>query len=464
MSLIAEITIAGTIRYVSTISCYDAAHYYDPLIISAPSLSLAYPDSGGLIKPSYGTIVLSPDLFAAIPADMLPVKLYWLDNITLTKTAIYSGTLVLDTIARDGVAYSVREHDFNQDFLSSGVDDGGTTIEKPILVGGSAFFPAIRTADVGGNQTYYKAGSFLASGMLVYDDYTNITAAATDNHPADAYGTFSLNPAPVATVYITSTTQAIETLADLVDYAAARLSLTPHYPASYSTISLVKYIKSQRQAIGVIDEVCGFFGQVCYVNPGLTDIYFVDRETADTSPVSIDSFDFFEAPVEGKRLILSMTTQSEEAKKTEKDPVDPTKYAVKGKLWQATIANGTYGDKITLSTWLDHNERLTFIAQNRVRMTTLMTLWRKAWASITLPIDDNIYDIGRDLVVNDDTFVITIETTMKILNIEYDFDAETVTYKGPGSTIVYVPPDTNVYSLDADGVEIGDADGAIIYE
>ena len=56
---------------------------------------------------------------------------------------------------------------------------------------------------------------------------------------------------------------------------------------------------------------------------------------------------------------------------------------------------------------------------------------------MTLPIDGNLYDIGRDLIVmtTTDEFPVAMATTFKILNIEYNFDEESVTYRGPGITL-----------------------------
>lgn len=435
MSVLIKATVAGVSRQLSTIGIGDSDGYWDALIISAPSLTLAYPDSGGYIKPAWGSVDFAPDLFADVPDDTIPALIYWLDVAAGTKTLLYSGALVLETIERDMVRYSIREKDWEQLFLAVGADENGSAVSKPILIGTGSYFPAQRTADVGGKQTFYKSGGYKATGLKVLDDYSEVTANMTDNHPADPYGTFSLSVAPVATVYITSSAQAISTLAGLVDFVASKLGVTASYPASYSSKSIVKYIDSQADAVDVLDRACGFFGQVFYFSPDLTTLTCVDRATADPSPIALDSFDFFQAPVEGKRLIRNISTRSEFARKKVADPAAPTAYKLTSDSWYTKAVSGPYGDEIDIDTWLDHNGQTAFVAANLTILDALKALWTKAWASVSLPIDGNIYAIGRDLVISDDTFAVPLTTTMKILGIEYDFDQETVTYRGPGVTV-----------------------------
>lgn len=441
MSVIMSITVAGTVRKLSAEGLAGISYYYEPLIMSAPSLSLAYADGGGYIKPSYGNVVFSPDLFAAKPADTLNGTIYWMDRETLTETLLYTGTFVLVSIGRDEVVYSIREHSFDIDLLIDGVDKNGNTVSKPLAMGAvgspnQPYFPAQRTTDVSGTPTYYKGGGLLSTGLDVYDDYTSITASCTDRSPTDPYGTVSRTTGTnAATIYIIPNSQSISTLAHLATYIAGRLGVTASYPPTFSTYLVAKYVTSNIKAIDFLDKSCGFYGQVFYASGDLSTLTFVDRATADPSPIAIDSFDFFEAPISGKRLIKSISAKSENAKTPEKDPSDPTKLHLVSKEWIASVSGDDYGDEIDIETFLDMSQNESYFKNiNTTRLTSLLALWQQPWASVTLPIDGNIYAIGRDLVITDDTFVVTLTTTMKILNISYDFDNETVTYSGSATT------------------------------
>ena len=439
MSMVMSIIVEGVTRKLSAEGVAGATYYYEPYVISSPSLSLAYGDSGGYIKPRYGNVVFSPDLFTAKPADTLAGTIYWLDSETLAATVLFTGTFVLQSIGRDEVVYSIREHEFAANMLSLGVDESGDPVDIPIAMGTIStaawrpFFPAQRSTN-GVAATFYKGGGFFSTGLKVFDDYNDVTAACDDSS-GDAYGVlgYDRSTSP-ATVYIVPAAQAISTLAHLADFVATKLGVTASYPAAFSTYPLVKFVKTNRKAIDFLDKACGFYGQVFTLSGDLTTLTFYNRATADTSPITITSFDFFEAPIGGKRLIRNLSTRSENARLPEQDPLDLS-WHLSEKSWYAKVVGDAYGDDIEVETFLDYRTKNYFRNTNVARLTSLLALWQKAWATVTMPIDGNLYDIGRDLIIYDDTFSAPLSTTMKILNIDYNFDQETVTYKGPATTV-----------------------------
>jgi len=127
--LLCEVTINSILHRVSMEGA-ALEYFWDPLIISIdpPQYKIANP-YGGYVRPGYGSISFSPDLFASSwpPPARCDVTLYYADGEETSRETLFSGAMHLRSITREGISYELFGPSFSAEVA------GGTAFDDTLV-------------------------------------------------------------------------------------------------------------------------------------------------------------------------------------------------------------------------------------------------------------------------------------------------------------------------------------------
>ena len=176
--LLIEMTIDGTLHYISD-EGLALTHWYDPYVVSfsAPQYQTAQ-EYGGYTSLSFGSIVLSPDLFSGDwppPKQCSAVIKYTYDTEEVAVT-LFGGDLYLTNVDKIGITYDIFAPKYTKKLLAEGPNYDGDTVPYPRAFGTVTHVEPLKVEDIGGKPTYHLAGLGSSSLSVRIIGFSSATA------------------------------------------------------------------------------------------------------------------------------------------------------------------------------------------------------------------------------------------------------------------------------------------------
>ena len=348
--LLVEATINGTLYYIS-MEGIALTHYWDAYVVRFDPPQYQMTELyGGYIRPGFGIIAFSHDLFASEwppPANMT-VSAYYTATTEASKQLLFTSITHLKTINREVIEYEFYSPSYTTTIPEVGSDlatnggfasdtagwtpDANATLTS--VAGGYSGNCLKLASGVGGDgYCYQQYASFVATKMYRLDfwvkdidvstpkftvhvndqnDMTGIywlegsaSTAQADwkgySYTFEAQGTTAniiLRGETSKNVYFDSValyrvTDFDDTLVNVATWFcnAARLNLTLDSTYARAASPTVKFTLSGEQiAVNLLSDICAFFTHMFYISSGT--LYLIDM-LLDAGSMTITEFDFF---------------------------------------------------------------------------------------------------------------------------------------------------------------------------
>ncbi len=402
--IISTIYINKTLNRISD-EGKSLTYWWDEVIVSfdPPQFSMDT-DQGGFCRMNFGGIEFSPKLFIGDwpPPIKCPITIQYLDDDATDEsgaTTLFTGTAQITSYDRDSVKYDLYGDDYTTPLLLETVDYNGDLVPLPKIFGNISYAVPIRLADVGGKQTFHKAGivsTTPGSSFSVFDDGINVDGNVTDN----ADGTFSLTATPTGEVSMSGIGEDTD-LDDIVEWAchADRLNLT--YSGTYvRTVqpSLIYYATNQTPLVDFLSNICAFYTHLFYISG--TTLNLVDM-LKNNGTRTVTEFKYFPSNFEYNRPLSTIRASWEErvaVTETIGSYVKTYNYETQKLINTITtgITDGTTSSKLVDSTadFVTDNIEIEMTAKNLTdsTQTTIVAIDDLN----TLSLDDDIFISGED--------------------------------------------------------------------
>lgn len=415
--LFVEITEGDNTHRLSLDGIDGGTYFWDAQIVSISRFDLQHGDSGGLVRPTKGSISLTPDLSFTSGT----IRVYWSDSGDDTAlTLVYTGYMLRTSITTTAVGYKIYEQQYGVDLLDDGVDETGETVVVPMATGSVTHRTPQRTG-TGTEYRYYKSGinGTKHTHWHCYDDGVDICANVTETATTGT-GTFTLSVAPVGEVTV-SGTGTVTDLDEWMAWACARLGYT--YSGTLGknpSPALDFWADTQTPLATMIDQVAGYCNHIIYDDEAGT-MRLVDRD-ANNGSRTVDEFGFFEAPLSEPNPIKLMRAAWTTRKKAAQVAV------LQEERHEITVTGPVeVGQEITITAY---NESEALV---RAAMETLMSSWTQSRGEIVMPIGERLILPGQLVTWTDDQHPTPISVAIRARRLSYDFEQETVTVSGEGA-------------------------------
>ncbi len=418
--LFVELEIPKSEIYRISLDGIDGGTYFwDQKIISISDFNLLHGDSGGLIKPTKGSMVLTPDV--SIPE--CTARVYWNDDGDDTDLQlIYTGYCRRTNTATTSVSYKIYEKKYDVKLLDEGTDENGDEVAIPMAVGTVTH----RTPQRTGTDTeyrYYKSGIDGTKGIdwHCYDDGVNIDGNVTETN-TDGTGTFTLSVMSVGKVTISGTSAVATDLDTFSQWACNRLGENSNVKLSASPSPRLDFWADRQTPLTTtMDKVTGYGNHIIY-NDEKGTYHLVDRETSNGSRV-IDEFEIFDAPLSDPNPIKWLKATWELRKPAA----------------QAVVLEADKHEKISLGP-VDIGQEIDIEAYNEAEsdvqaaLDILVASWSKSRGEVVMPIGNNLVSPGEALFWLDEDHPEPKSVAIKARKLSYSFMKEEITVSGEGTS------------------------------
>jgi len=148
---------------------------WKPYVVSftAPQYRMAKA-YGGFCKMSFGSIELSPDLFADewYPPINFPITAKYTATDDSTTETLFTGTAHRSEVTKETIIYDLYGIEYDVDLLAEAEDYNGNIVALPMAIGLVSYEQPVRLPDAGGYPTYHKGSitGTLAKNITVIAD------------------------------------------------------------------------------------------------------------------------------------------------------------------------------------------------------------------------------------------------------------------------------------------------------
>jgi len=384
-------------------------------------------DYGGLCNVNYGKISFMPDFFEDDwpPPKELEMEAYYSNSTEASKQLIFEGMIYLTGLYKDRVEYNLFTEGITTNVLSTSVSyaSGTDSVEVPMILGTTSYFPALRLQNNGSYYNFHDA--YLTSSYTIYDDGVDITANATKNAGTNS---FYLNPNPAGTVSISGTSSKATTFGNFLTWAASQAGFAgalTFLSVAVGTSTIKKEITNQIKIMDLIDDVIKDFGCVAYYTNLAGFLIVVELNESYHSTSTYNEYEIFNASISHNPPVKNVSaTLLNRVAKT--DPVN----VVETEIPVTVTTSESYAvDEITLNA---NSTSTTTIQTDLQRVADIQGL---ALISATIPLEFPFPLPGTrfQISITEDSFLQAMDLDFTITDITYNFDKEEITAEGPGT-------------------------------
>jgi len=285
--LLVSLDINGTTHRISNETC-ELTHLWKNRItqFSSPQFQMAK-TYGGYCRMGFGSISISPDLFAddwTPPVELTSIQIQYTDTTEAAATTLITGRAYLRGYTKEEVTYDVYPAEYSASLLAEDCDYDSRTVALPRAFGTVTHVTPVRLPDdSSGQPTYHKGwipSTTPGTDWDVYDDGSDINANVQDNGD----GTFSLTVDPDGAVTMSGVGQD-STIDTIMDWACGQylhgtypgLNLTYNNSKKRTVSPSINYwASSQMFLIDFLSELTSYATHLFYILAGT--LYLVDMK------------------------------------------------------------------------------------------------------------------------------------------------------------------------------------------